>query len=154
MVISGNKKTASGYFEGLDLLASMRLCPNMLSQLGIKAALDDAESIGPLLLPNGRLLEQRDITVEMVNKIPGLSVVKPKGSLYCFPKIDTQRFNIKSDEQFVMDFLRDYQVLFVHGTGFNWKAPDHFRIVFLPDKAMLSDALGRLGKFLENYRQS
>jgi alanine-synthesizing transaminase len=154
MAISGNKKTISGYYEGLEVLTNMRLCPNMLSQFGIQAALENNDSINPLLLTGGRLKNQRDTTVNMINSIPGLSTVTPKGALYCFPKVDTKRFNIANDEKFVMDFLREEKVLLVHGTGFNWKEPDHFRIVFLPDKDTLSDALGRLGKFLASYRQS
>jgi alanine-synthesizing transaminase len=153
MVMTGNKASATGYVEGLDMLSNMRLCPNMLSQFGIQAALTNHESVNPLILPGGRLKEQRDIAVNMANSIPGLSVVPPKGSLYCFPRIDIKRFNITNDEKFAMDLLKEKKVLFVHGTGFNWKAPDHFRIVFLPDKDTLTDAMGRLGNFLETYKQ-
>ncbi|WP_461245887.1 pyridoxal phosphate-dependent aminotransferase [Treponema sp. R6D11] len=153
MVLSGDKKRAAGYVEGLDMLASMRLCPNMPAQYGIQTALGGYQSIKDLILPGGRLREQRDTAVNMVNEIPGLSVVKPKGALYCFPKVDIKRFNIKSDEKFMLDLLHDQRLLLVHGTGFNWKEPDHFRIVFLPDKTTLTDAMRRLGKFLEKYRQ-
>jgi len=153
MVLSGNKKIASGYVEGLDMLANMRLCPNMPAQMGIQTALGGYQSVKNLILPGGRLREQRDTAVDLVNKIPGLSVVKPKGALYCFPKVDIKRFNITNDEKFMLDLLRDQHLLLVHGTGFNWKAPDHFRIVFLPDKDTLTDAIRRIGTFLKNYRQ-
>jgi alanine-synthesizing transaminase len=154
MVFSGNKKTAAGYYDGLEMLSNMRLCPNMPSQYGIQTALGGYQSVNELLLPGGRLREQRDTAVNMANTIPGLSVVMPKGALYCFPKIDIKRFNITDDEKFVIDLLRDRHLLLVHGTGFNWKDPDHFRIVFLPDKETLTDAMRRLGGFLEHYRQS
>ena len=153
MALSGNKKSASSYVDGLEILSNMRLCSNVPAQFGIQTALGGYQSIRDLILPGGRLKEQRDIAVSLVNSIPGLSVVMPKGALYCFPKIDVQRFNITDDEKFVMDLLRAQHLLLVHGTGFNWKEPDHFRIVFLPDKETLADALRRLGKFLEHYRQ-
>ena len=153
MVLSGNKKPAAGYVDGLEMLANMRLCPNMPSQFGIQTALGGFQSVNTLLLPGGRLKEQRDISIKLIEEIPGLSVVKPKGALYCFPKIDTKRFNIINDEKFILDLLKDQHLLLVQGTGFNWKEPDHFRIVFLPDKETLSEAIMRLGKFLENYRQ-
>jgi len=155
MVLSGSKKkNALGYIEGLDMLANMRLCPNMLSQMGIQTALGGYQSIKDLILPGGRLLEQRNTAFETVNNIPGLSAVKPKGALYCFPKVDTKRFNITDDVKFMLDLLRDQRLLLVHGTGFNWKAPDHFRIVFLPDKATLTDAMKRLETFLGKYKQN
>jgi len=154
MVLSGNKKAASGYIEGLDMLANMRLCPNMPSQMGIQTALGGFQSVKDLLLPGGRLRDQRDVAFNMVNVIPGLSAVKPMGALYCFPKVDIKRFNITNDVKFMLDLLLEQHLLLVHGTGFNWKEPDHFRIVFLPDKDMLSDAMRRLGHFLEKYRQS
>jgi len=154
MVLSGSKKCAEDYVEGLDILANMRLCPNMPSQMGIQTALGGYQSIKDLILPGGRLHEQRDTAVSLVNKIPGLSVVMPKGAFYCFPKIDVKRFNITNDERFMLDLLRDQHLLLVHGTGFNWKEPDHFRIVFLPDKDTLADAIHRLGNFLSAYRQS
>jgi alanine-synthesizing transaminase len=153
MVLSGNKKSAADYIEGLDLLSNMRLCANMPAQFGIQTALGGYQSIKELLLPGGRLHEQRDISVKLINNIPGLSVVTPKGALYCFPKIDVQRFGITNDEQFALDLLRERHLLLVHGTGFNWKAPDHFRVVFLPDKDTLTEALHRLGNFLAGYRQ-
>ena len=154
MVLSGNKKAAAGYYDGLEMLTNMRLCANMPAQFGIQTALGGYQSVNDLILPGGRLKEQRDTTVTMVNAIPGLSVTVPKGALYCFPKIDVKRFNISDDEKFVMDLLREQHLLLVHGTGFNWKDPDHFRIVFLPDKETLADAIQRLAKFLEHYRQA
>ena len=153
MVLSGNKKAAAGYCDGLEMLSTMRLCANMPSQFGIQTALGGYQSINELILPGGRLKEQRDVTVNMINAIPGLSTVVPKGALYCFPKIDAKRFNITNDEAFIMDLLREQHLLLVHGTGFNWKDADHFRIVFLPDKETIADAMRRLGRFLEHYQQ-
>ncbi|GHU92836.1 aminotransferase AlaT [Spirochaetia bacterium] len=153
MALSGNKKSAKSYIEGLEMLSNMRLCANVPAQFGIQTALGGYQSINDLVLPGGRLKEQRDTAVNMANDIPGLSVVMPRGALYCFPKIDVKRFNITDDERFIMDLLREQRILLVHGTGFNWKDPDHFRIVFLPDQDTLADAMRRLGTFLEHYRQ-
>ncbi|MDR0708952.1 MAG: pyridoxal phosphate-dependent aminotransferase [Spirochaetaceae bacterium] len=153
MALSGNKKIAAGYREGLDILSNMRLCANVPAQYGIQTALGGYQSINDLVIPGGRLKEQRDTAVSIVNGIPGLSVVNPRGALYCFPKVDIKRFNITDDEQFMLDLLREQHLLLVQGTGFNWKEPDHFRIVFLPDRETLADALRRLGVFLEHYRQ-
>jgi alanine-synthesizing transaminase len=153
MVLSGNKKCAAGYIEGLELLSNMRLCANMPAQFGIQTALGGYQSVRDLILPGGRLREQRDTAVGLINAIPGLSCVMPQGALYCFPRIDTARFNISDDEKFVMDLLREQHILLVHGRGFNWKEPDHFRVVFLPDKAALEDAMHRLAAFLEHYKQ-
>jgi len=152
MSLSGNRKHAAEYIEGLNMLSNMRLCPNMPAQFAIQTALGGYQSINEYLLPGGRLREQRDIAVDMVNRIPGLSVNTPKGALYCFPKIDA-RFNITDDEKFAIDLLREKHILLVHGTGFNWDKPDHFRIVFLPEKKTLTEAIARLGDFLEGYRQ-
>jgi len=121
--------------------------------LGVQTALGGYQSINELILPGGRLLEQRDLAWEMVNNIPGLSCVKPKGALYLFPKVDIKKFNISNDEQWVLDFLTEHKVLLVQGTAFNWKQPDHFRIVFLPRKDELESAVAGLGKFFESYRQ-
>jgi alanine-synthesizing transaminase len=153
MTLSGNKKNAAGYIEGLNMLSNMRLCANMPAQFGIQTALGGYQSINEYLVPGGRLKEQRDTAVELVNRVPGLSVSTPRGALYCFPRIDTKRFNITDDEKFIIDLLRDKHLLLVQGTGFNWDAPDHFRIVFLPDKETLAEAIGRLGDFLALYRQ-
>jgi alanine-synthesizing transaminase len=154
MALSGNKKIAAGYFEGLEILSNMRLCANVPAQFGIQTALGGYQSINDLILPGGRLKEQRDTAVNLVNNIPGLSSVMPMGALYCFPKIDVKRFNIADDERFIMDLLREQHILLVHGTGFNWKEPDHFRIVFLPGKDVLQDAMQRLAFFLDHYKQS
>jgi len=153
MVLSGNKKLAANYFEGLEMLSNMRLCANVPAQFAIQTALGGYQSIRDLVLPGGRLREQRDLCHDLVNSIPGLSCVKPKGALYCFPKIDTKRFSIVDDERFVMDLLRSKRILLVQGTGFNWPEPNHFRIVFLPDRETLTDALGRLKEFLVDYSQ-
>ncbi|MCL1927536.1 MAG: pyridoxal phosphate-dependent aminotransferase [Treponema sp.] len=153
MSLSGNKKSAAGYIEGLNMLSNMRLCANMPAQFGIQTALGGFQSINEYLLPGGRLKEQRDIAVELVNRISGLSVTTPKGALYCFPKIDCKRFNITDDERFVIDLLREKHLLLVQGTGFNWDKPDHFRIVFLPERETLKEAITRLGDFLSGYRQ-
>lgn len=154
MVLSGNKKSAKDYIEGLNMLSGMRLCSNVPAQFAIQTALG-AENItmNEMLAPGGRLYEQREIACKMINDIPGLSCVKPAGAFYLFPKIDAKRFNIKSDQQFVLDLLRAEKVLLVQGTGFNWPAPDHFRIVFLPTVDVLKDSLTRLGHFLEHYQQ-
>ncbi|MDR2701073.1 MAG: pyridoxal phosphate-dependent aminotransferase [Spirochaetaceae bacterium] len=152
MSLHGNKKCAAGYIEGLKMLTNMRLCANMPAQFGIQTALGGYQSINDLLLPGGRLHEQRDIAVDMVSRIPGLSVTVPKGALYCFPKMDS-RFNITDDERFVLDLLREKHLFLVQGTGFNWDMPDHFRIVFLPEKETLKEAIKRLGEFLADYRQ-
>ena len=153
MVLCGDKKGKEGYIEGLDMLTNMRLCANVPAQYAIQTALGGYQSIKDFILPGGRLREQRDAAVELLNRIPGLSVVKPKGALYCFPKIDIARFNIKNDEQFIMDLLRAQHILLVHGTGFNWIAPDHFRLVFLPDIETIRSAVGKMASFLEHYRQ-
>ena len=154
MTVSGDKERAAGYIEGLTMLASMRLCANVPAQHAIQSSLGGYQSISEYVIPGGRLYEQRQIAWEMLNAIPGLSCTKPGGALYLFPKIDTARFNITSDEQFVLDLLRSEQILVVHGSGFNWPEPDHFRIVFLPRVRELTQALERLEKFLASYRQA
>ncbi|MFA6507844.1 MAG: pyridoxal phosphate-dependent aminotransferase [Treponemataceae bacterium] len=154
MVLSGNKNLAAGYREGLEMLSNMRLCANVPAQFAIQTALGGYQSINDLVLPGGRLKEQRDLCYDLINSIPGLSCVKPKGALYCFPKIDAKRFSIADDERFVMDLLKSKRILLVQGTGFNWPEPNHFRIVFLPDKETLADAFGRLKEFLATYIQA
>ena len=153
MVISGSKKSAKDYIAGIDMLASMRLCANATAMLGVQTALGGYQSINELILPGGRLLEQRDLAYDMVNSIPGLSCVKPKGALYLFPKIDIQKFNITNDMQWVLDFLIKHKVLLVQGSAFNWKEPDHFRVVFLPRKDELEMAMTKLGQFFAGYQQ-
>ncbi|MDR2489791.1 MAG: pyridoxal phosphate-dependent aminotransferase [Spirochaetaceae bacterium] len=153
MALSGNKKAAAGYREGIVLLTNMRMCANVPAQFAIQTALGGYQSINDYLLPGGRLLEQRDTAVAILRSIPGIEVVTPKGALYCFPKIDVKRFNITNDEQFVMDFLKAEHILLVHGRGFNCKDNGHFRIVFLPEKETLRTALTRLASFLQSYTQ-
>ncbi len=152
MILSGDKKHASSYIEGLNLLSSMRLCSNVPSQFAIQTALGGYQSINELVLPNGRLRKQRDYVWQRLNEIEGISCVKPKGAFYAFPKIDIKKFNIKSDEKFVLDFLAQQRVLLVQGTGFNLSTPDHFRIVFLPIVEELTIALDRLELFLKEYK--
>jgi alanine-synthesizing transaminase len=153
MVVSGPKKHAASYIEGLDMLANMRLCANVPAQHAIQAALGGRQSIRDLVLPGGRLREQRDVTWELLNEIPGVSCVKPRGALYCFPRLDPDVYRIKDDRQFVVDLLEQQHVLVVQGTGFNWPDPDHFRIVTLPNADQLRDAIGRIGAFLADYSQ-
>ncbi|WP_087016479.1 pyridoxal phosphate-dependent aminotransferase [Thaumasiovibrio subtropicus] len=153
MLISGPRHLAKGYIAGLDMLASMRLCANVPMQHAIQTALGGYQSINELILPGGRLLEQRDKAYEMLNAIDGVSCVKPKGALYLFPKIDTKRFKIKDDQQMVLDFLIQEKVLLVQGTGFNWPKPDHFRIVTLPRVDDLEMAISRFERFIHNYNQ-
>ncbi|MDR2468319.1 MAG: pyridoxal phosphate-dependent aminotransferase [Spirochaetaceae bacterium] len=153
MVLSGNKKSAQSYREGLNMLANMRLCANVPAQFAIQTALGGYQSIKDFVLPGGRLREQRDVAISLLQQIPGIDVVTPRGALYCFPKIDVKKFNITNDMQFVLDFLKEEHILVIHGTGFNWCENDHFRIVFLPEKEMLTTAITRLGRFLDNYRQ-
>jgi alanine-synthesizing transaminase len=153
MIVSGARDRATDFIEGLNILASMRLCSNVPTQHAIQTALGGHQSIFELTKPGGRLYEQRNIAWELLNDIEGISCVKPKGALYLFPKIDTQRFNIKNDEQFVLDLLLAEKVLMVQGTGFNWSKPDHFRVVFLPHVEQLQESMGRVKRFLDDYRQ-
>lgn len=153
MCLCGDKSKVQGYIEGINLLASMRLCSNVPSQYIIQTALGGYQSADELLLPGGRVYEQREFIYNALKDIPGISVVKPKAAFYIFPKLDNKRFNIKNDEQFALDFLREKKVLIVQGTGFNWKDPDHFRIVYLPNITELKNATEKLADFLSTYRQ-
>ena len=153
MFLNGPKDHAQGYIAGLDMLASMRLCANVPMQHAIQTALGGYQSINELLLPGGRLLEQRDKAYELITQIPGVSCVKPKGAMYLFPKLDPKMYKIKDDQKFVLDFLIKEKVLLVQGTGFNWPKPDHFRIVTLPRVDDLETAIGRLERFLHTYKQ-
>ncbi|MFV0558558.1 MAG: pyridoxal phosphate-dependent aminotransferase [Enterococcus sp.] len=153
MVLSGDKTHVKDYIMGLNMLSSMRLCSNVLSQQIIQTALGGYQSSDELLLPGGRIYEQREYIYQAINDIPGLSAVKPKAAFYIFPKIDTKRFNIKDDEQFVLDFLHEHKVLLVHGGGFNWQEPDHFRIVYLPNLDDLKLTATKMRDFLTTYRQ-
>jgi alanine-synthesizing transaminase len=153
MIMTGNKNMAKDYIEGINMLASMRLCANVPAQHAIQTSLGGYQSINDLVKPGGRLYEQREIVHKRVNAIPGLSCVKPQGAFYAFPKLDVERFNITSDVQFALDFLKQEHVLMVQGSGFNWPKPDHFRIVFLPHPEDLIETMDRLERFLENYYQ-
>jgi alanine-synthesizing transaminase len=153
MIVSGAVDRAADYLEGLNILASMRLCANVPAQHAIQTALGGYQSIQEYIVPGGRLWDQREVGQELLSAIPGVSCVKPKGALYFFPKLDTKRFNITDDEQFVLDLLKQERILVVQGTAFNWPDPDHFRIVFLPNREDLTDAIGRLERFLSTYRQ-
>jgi alanine-synthesizing transaminase len=153
MIVSGNKKIAKDYLEGLTMLASMRLCSNVPGQSIIQTALGGYQSIYDLTKPGGRLREQRDACYNLISEIDGITCVKPNGAFYLFPKIDIKKFNITNDEKFVLDFLKSEKILLVHGTGFNWKEPDHFRIVFLPRVDELRDAMAKMKRFLGTYRQ-
>ena len=154
MTISGDKKRGKSYIEGLNMLSSMRLCSNVPAQQAIKPALENLDSTDYLLNPGGRIYEQRKAICEALDKIDGISYVQPKAAFYVFPKIDAKRFNITNDEQFVLDFLREKKVLLVHGGGFHWDAPDHFRIVYLPEPAVLTESMEKLGDFLKTYKQA
>ncbi len=154
MVLSGEKRHVKGYIEGLNMLASMRLCSNVLSQQIIQTALGGYQSADELLLPGGRIYEQREFIWKALNEIPGITAVKPKAAFYIFPKIDTKKFNIHNDEQFVLDFLHKHHVLMVHGGGFNWSEPDHFRVVYLPKVEDLKEMTSSMTDFLSNYRQA
>jgi alanine-synthesizing transaminase len=153
MVVSGDKRHAGDYIEGLNMLASMRLCANTPGQLAIQTALGGYQSIKDLVAPAGRLARQRDLAYELLSQIPGVSVVKPKAALYMFPRLDMKLYPVADDQQFAYELLAEEKVLIVQGTGFNWATPDHFRIVFLPNSDDLSDAIGRIARFLDHYRK-
>ena len=154
MIISGPKHRAQDYLEGLNILASMRLCANVPAQHAIQTALGGHQSIDDYLRPGGALFEQRNVAYERINAIEGLECSKPKGAFYLFPRIDTKRFNISDDEKFVLDLLRQEKILVVQGSGFNYPDPDHFRIVFLPRTDELASAIDRIGHFLHRYQQT
>lgn len=153
MCLCGEKRHVKGYIEGLNLLSSMRLCSNVPAQSIIQTALGGYQSSDELLLPGGRLYEQREYVYNALRDIPGISVVKPQAAFYIFPKLDVKKFNITDDEQFALDFLREKKILITCGTGFNWHEPDHFRIVYLPNLEVLEVAMTRLKDFLADYRQ-
>ncbi|MBK5216808.1 MAG: aminotransferase class I/II-fold pyridoxal phosphate-dependent enzyme, partial [Propionibacteriales bacterium] len=153
LVVTGPKERAVDYLEGITLLASMRLCPNVPAQNAIQVALGGYQSINEYILPGGRLLEQRNTAYEKLNAIPGVSVAKPMGALYAFPRLDPEVYEIKDDEQLVLDLLLSEKILLTQGTGFNWPDPDHLRIVTLPWSRDLAEAIERLGNFLSSYKQ-
>ena len=153
MVVSGDLRDARDYIEGLDMLSSMRLCANVPAQYGIQTALGGYQSIADLVAPTGRLYRQRDLAYELITAIPGVTCVKPKAALYMFPKLDPNIYPIKNDQDFIAELLQEERVLLVQGSGFNWPHPDHFRLVFLPHEDELREAINRLARFLEAYRQ-
>jgi len=153
MVVSGDKEMVRDYIEGLNMLASMRLCANVPGQYAIQTALGGYQSIKDLVSEGGRLAKQRDLAWKLITAIPGVTCVKPKSALYLFPKLDPEMYPIADDQQFVADLLKEEKVLLVQGSGFNWNQPDHFRIVFLPHEDVLQEAISRLARFLERYRQ-
>jgi len=153
MALSGDKSRAKGYIEGLNMLSSMRLCSNVPAQAIVETALKDVDLPDEMILPGGRIYEQREFIYRALNDIPGITAQKPDAAFYIFPKIDTERFGIRDDEQFCLDFLKAKQVLLVHGGGFNLATPDHFRIVYLPEMEVLKNAMDKLELFLSTYRQ-
>ncbi|MBP6007831.1 MAG: pyridoxal phosphate-dependent aminotransferase [Rhodoferax sp.] len=153
MVVSGEKKQAKDYIEGLNMLSNMRLCSNVPGQWAIQTALGGYQSINDLVCEGGRLRRQRDIAYELITAIPGVSCVKPSAALYMFARLDPTMYPIVDDQQFFLELLQETKVMLVQGTGFNWPTPDHFRIVFLPHEADLREAIGRIAKFLEGYRK-
>ncbi len=151
MVLSGDLSKGKGYIEGINMLSSMRLCANTLAQHVVAPALKNRPKVDPLLLPGGRLYEQRKCICDAIEKVDGLSAVRPEAAFYIFPKVDAKRFGITDDEKFVLDFLRKEQVLLVGGRGFNWTEPDHFRIVYLPTVDVLQESMKKMDEFLERY---
>ena len=152
LAITGPNWRAESYLEGIKLLANMRMCANVPAQHAIQTALGGYQSINELIGPDGRFYEQSMLAWRMLNEIPGVSCVKPMGSLYTFPRLDPEIYPIDNDQDFVIDLLRAKKILVTHGTGFNWVAPDHFRLVTLPDVDVLEEAIGRIADFLEDYR--
>ncbi len=152
MIVSGDKKMAQDYIEGLNMLSNMRLCPNVPGQWAIQTALGGYQSINDLVGPGGRLRHQRDLAYELITAIPGVSCVKPSAALYMFPRLDPKVYPIDDDRQFFLEVLKETRVMLVQGTGFNWSTPDHFRIVFLPHEEDLREAIQRIADFLERYR--
>ena len=153
MILSGNKAIAKDYIEGLKMLSNMRLCSNVPAQSVVQTALGGHQSVNDYIVPGGRIYEQREYVYKAFCDIPGITAVKPKAAFYMFPKIDTKKFNITNDEKFALDLLRDKKLLIVHGGGFNWGQPDHFRVVYLPRIEVLKDAVGKLTDFLSYYHQ-
>jgi alanine-synthesizing transaminase len=153
LVVTGPKAHARGFLEGINLLASTRLCPNVPAQHAVQAALSGVQSIDALIGPTGRLHEQRDVAWEGLEAIPGVSCYRPQGALYAFPRLDPNVYEIRDDAKLIYDLLVAEHVLVVQGTGFNWPTPDHFRIVTLPESRVLADAVERIGNFLASYRQ-
>lgn len=154
MVLSGNKRLAKDYIEGLNMLANMRMCSNVPAQSVVQTALGGHQSVKDYLVRGGRIYDQRELVYNMLNDIPGITAVKPKAAFYIFPKIDVKKFNIHSDEQFALDLLHDKHILISHGGAFNWQEPDHFRVVYLPRISMLKETIGEIGDFFSTYWQA
>ena len=154
LIVSGDKKPAADYIEGLNMLSNMRLCANVPGQWAIQTALGGYQSINDLVGEGGRLRKQRDLAYELITAIPGVTCVKPHAALYLFPRLDPKVYPIKDDQQFFLEMLQETKVMLVQGTGFNWPNPDHFRVVFLPHEDELREAISRMAKFLENYRKN
>ena len=153
MILSGRLEMAKDYMEGLNMLSNMRLCSNVPAQSIVQTALWGYQSVNSYIVPGGRIYEQREYIYKALNDIPGVSAVKPKAAFYIFPKLDLKKFNIVNDEKFALDLLKEKKLLVVQGSGFNWKQPDHFRVVYLPRIEILKEAMGKLGDFLSYYRQ-
>ena len=153
MILSGNKSAAKDYIDGINMLSNMRLCSNVPAQSIVQTALGGYQSVKNYIIPGGRIYEQRECICNALSGIPGISYVKPKAAFYVFPKIDTKKYHINDDEQFALDFLRKKRILIVHGGGFNWQQPDHFRIVYLPRKEILESSMNQLADFLSGYSQ-
>ena len=153
MILSGNKRIAKDYIEGINMLSNMRLCSNVPAQSIVQTALWGHQSVENYVKPGGRVFNQREFIYERLNAIDGISCVKPKAAFYAFPRIDTKKFGITNDEQFALDLLKEKKILLIHGGGFNWHEPDHFRVVYLPRRAVLGEAMDKLADFLEHYHQ-
>ena len=153
MVLSGNKAIAKDYIEGLKMLSNMRLCSNVPAQSIVQTALGGSQSVESYIVPGGRIYEQREFIYKALTDIPGITAVKPKAAFYMFPKLDTKKFNILDDEKFALDLLRDKKILLVQGSGFNWKQPDHFRVVYLPRIEVLKEAAEKMADFFSYYHQ-
>lgn len=153
MVLSGNKKIAKDYIQGINMLSNMRLCSNVPAQSIVQTALGGYQSVKNYIIPGGRIYEQCEYIYKALNDIPGISAVKPKAAFYIFPKMDIKKFHIRDDEKFALDLLREKQILIIHGKGFNWKEPDHFRVVYLPRIEVLEEATRKMDDFFSHYRQ-
>jgi alanine-synthesizing transaminase len=154
MSLSGNKRAAKDYIDGLNMLSNMRICSNVPAQAIVQTALGGHQSVNDYIVPGGRVYDQREFVYQALCDIPGISVVKPKAAFYTFPKLDVKKFNITDDVQFAVDLLKEKRILVVQGSGFNWAEPDHFRIVYLPRIPVLREAMAKLGDFLATYQQA
>ena len=153
MILSGTKTMAKDYIEGINMLSNMRLCSNVPAQSIVQTALGGYQSVKDYIIPGGRIYEQREYIYKSLTDIPGITAVKPKAAFYIFPKLDVKKFNIMDDEKFALDLLREKHILIIHGGGFNWKQPDHFRVVYLPRVEVLEQASKKMADFLSGYRQ-